>query len=386
MTIARKAFPPLTKATTGIGSLPHQDVEAALDFSFATGIPFLPQLPQRNAWEYMIPQALAELPGLQLDAKGIPQLSEEIWEKNADAFSRKLSLAFENAAQDFDAFKAFEPSASVSSCWQPFVWKLLDRKVQLAKIQIAGPLTSQEILLSKTPTLLAPTLATGLAAILGATSAAALAAALATTLAMTRRLQAEGVQPLLWIDEPGISALSRQNPKHWARLQDLQAMIHTLQKEGVYTGLHCCGQADWAMICELGLDFISFDAHLCAVDFLQARTENGELACARYLSQGGRLALGVIPTNLGLDYNALTPEQILKNLEQSLAPLGKESKNLFHTALSSALLTPACGLAHHPIKDAESILKLLNEFEICATKTLGLRREISNDFNRSAAL
>jgi hypothetical protein len=52
--------------TTGIGSLPHHNIDAALSFSFKTGIPFLPQIPIRNPWEYMIAQALENLPGLQV--------------------------------------------------------------------------------------------------------------------------------------------------------------------------------------------------------------------------------------------------------------------------------------------------------------------------------
>ncbi len=60
MTTAR--FP-----TTGIGSLPHHNIDAALAFSFQATIPFLPQIPIRNPWEYMIAQALEGVPGLEVE-------------------------------------------------------------------------------------------------------------------------------------------------------------------------------------------------------------------------------------------------------------------------------------------------------------------------------
>ena len=72
--------------TTGIGSLPHHNADAALEHSFRMGIPFLPQIPIRNPWEFMIAQTLEGLPGLQADADGSVTLNTDIWLSRASAF------------------------------------------------------------------------------------------------------------------------------------------------------------------------------------------------------------------------------------------------------------------------------------------------------------
>src|SRR5690242_12697554 len=78
MTIARR--------TTGIGSLPHHNVDAALEHSFRMGVPFLPQIPIRNPWEFMIAQALEGLPGLQVEKDGSVSLDAAVWAGRARAF------------------------------------------------------------------------------------------------------------------------------------------------------------------------------------------------------------------------------------------------------------------------------------------------------------
>ena len=70
MTIGNEQLP----QTTAIGSLPHHNADAALEYSFRHGIPFLPQMPVRNPWEYMIPQALEGLPGLEVSREGASYL------------------------------------------------------------------------------------------------------------------------------------------------------------------------------------------------------------------------------------------------------------------------------------------------------------------------
>src|ERR1041385_4562090 len=98
--------------TTCIGSLPHHNMDVALDFSFRVGIPFLPQIPLRNSWEYMLPQALEGLPGLLADADGTVQLNAEIWQSRRKEFDSQLQLAFSRSGSrpsDAIELEPFEP-------------------------------------------------------------------------------------------------------------------------------------------------------------------------------------------------------------------------------------------------------------------------------------
>ena len=55
---------------TGIGSLPHHNVDAALDliFQYIPNIPFWPQLPKRDIREGMVAQFSENLPFLKIES------------------------------------------------------------------------------------------------------------------------------------------------------------------------------------------------------------------------------------------------------------------------------------------------------------------------------
>src|SRR5690242_246857 len=106
MSTVRRALdllPP--RATTGIGSLPHTQLELALQLALQVDIPYLPQLPTGNPAEFMIPQALEGLPGLASDAEGLCVVDLSTWRAERGAFDEKLQRAFSSGD-----FTAFEPS------------------------------------------------------------------------------------------------------------------------------------------------------------------------------------------------------------------------------------------------------------------------------------
>src|SRR5436190_470200 len=86
---------PRRSATTGIGSLPHHNVDAAIEFSFQMGIPFLPQIPISNPREFMIAQALDGLPGLTIEKDGSAVLDVTRWASQSKKFDDKLRDAFD---------------------------------------------------------------------------------------------------------------------------------------------------------------------------------------------------------------------------------------------------------------------------------------------------
>ncbi len=285
----------------------------------------------------MIAQALEGMPGLEISRDGSTALNQEVWLGRSRAFNQRLLHAFDTA-NDPEAFSSFEPSNAASSCWHPFLWELAERKIKLAKIQIAGPITSQWVLRTKdgSHTEKIPEI-----------SAQIYRLVLARALAMSRRLFSDGIQPILFLDEPGLFALTPGNPKHLVSLQELKLMIQALKKEGVIMGIHCCSHTHWASIFSLGLDILSIDT----AQSLKAITQEPALLDS-FLLSGGRLSLGVVPTTReGMsEWNA-------KNLYHSVRSLIEPRR------LQESILTPACGLALHDAKDAETILETLLEFQ-----------------------
>lgn len=355
MTTAPKGSPEKKLLTTAIGSLPHHNIDSALQFSFQLGIPFLPQIPIRNSWEYMIPQALEGIPGLQVEPEGSVLLDLDVWNGRSKAFNEKLLSAFSSTTKP-DAFEAFEPSSATSSSWQPFLWELEEQNSTLAKIQLAGPLTSQWALRLSDHSLVDthPEIGTQI-----------FRTVLARTLAMSRRIKHEGIQPFLYLDEPALYALDPKNPKHLLALQELKIMIQALRHEGVWVGLHCCSNTDWSRVLALGIDILSLDVGLSLKSLLQYKD-----ALSMFILGGGRLSLGIIPTSKPTDFSSLDGKalfsELIETLEAELARDLKESKDnqqLLFTILSQAIYTPACGLALLSVSDAESVLAALLEIE-----------------------
>lgn len=341
-TIAKKAW------TTGIGSLPHHNVDAALEYSFKMTLPFLPQIPIRNPWEFMIPQALEGLPGLQVEEDGMVTLHVNIWESQSHILDQRLKDAFSNRI----SFESFEPSAATSSCWQPFLWELQERGYQTAKIQTAGPLTCQWALKLKNGSSpdQYPELCTQIFQLI-----------LARSLAMTKRMLSCGIQPVLYLDEPGLYALSLHQPKHVLALQELKLMIQTLRKEGALVGLHCCSNAEWDVVFDLGLDILSIDTALSLDHALVPKNGEGML---RFVKQGGILSLGVIPTGRSSILHSLNPNKIKSQLQETFDHSWENQTQLIQKILAHAIYTPACGLALQSTTDVELILeKLMGVYE-----------------------
>ena len=67
-------------AITGIGSLPHTQMELALQMALAVDVPYLPQLPSQNPSELMVPAALEGLPGLEAGEDGACTVELGAWE------------------------------------------------------------------------------------------------------------------------------------------------------------------------------------------------------------------------------------------------------------------------------------------------------------------
>ncbi|WP_375771829.1 hypothetical protein NR798_13350 [Archangium gephyra] len=325
-----------TCATTGIGSLPHTQLEMGLQAALALDIPFLPQLPVGRPSEFMIPQALEGLPGLRWDDEGMCTVELGAWEAGRADFLARLEAALSSGG-----LEAFEPSLDNCRAWRPFLWEVENRKLAFAKAQLAGPFTVRSVARTSEghATLDVPGL-----------DEAIFRLVLARSLAMVKALRRAGTTPLFFLDEPGLFAFERSNPRHLLAMQELRLLVVALQREGALVGVHCCGNTDWASLLDAGLDMLSLDVRLSLDAVLE---ESG--AFSRFLDSGATLSLGIIPTDLASTYAV---EELVDAVEVSLKaalPPG----HAFERVGSQVLLTPACGLAMRTVVDAERVLEQL---------------------------
>jgi hypothetical protein len=229
------------------------------------------------------------------------------------------------------------------------LWELQERESPVAKIQIAGPLTCQWALQLKNGQSLDryPEL-----------SSQVFRVVLARALAMVYRMQSAGVEPILFLDEPGLYALSPQNPKHMIAVQELRLMIQTLRKEGATVGLHCCSNTDWETVFNLGLDTLSLDTSISLKHALAAQAGQ---SMETFILGGGRLSLGIIPTTRSAALRSIETKEIVEQTRELFQHAWGSKPTLIQKTLQEALYTPACGLALQTISDAEMILEKLVE-------------------------
>jgi len=333
-------------ATTGIGSLPHTQQELALQMALQVDIPYLPQLPIGHPGEFMIASALDGLPGLSFDAEGMVTVDLAVWEAGRASLGAALDAALSSGG-----LEAFEPSALALRAWKPFLWEVENRKLALAKAQIAGPATVRWVATASDgrPISQVPALDQQIFRLL-----------LARTLAMVKALRRANTTPLLFLDEPGLYALDRKDPRHLIALQEIKVMAMALRKEGALVGLHCCSNTEWDLVLDLGLDLLSLDVRLS----LDAVLDHEE-AFHRFVRSGAILSLGIIPTDLSSTYELRTLVESVEASFRATLPPGP----LLADALSQVVLTPACGLAMRSVMDAERIFEELKEAQRTLRKT-----------------
>jgi hypothetical protein len=316
---------------TQVGSLPHGHVDSALEYSFRHDLPFLPQLPQLSRNELMLSQALQNMPGLYVDEDREARIELKTWMKGKSAYEEVM-----NKALDENEFHYFLPKREFYQAWPGFLFELEERGVKQAKIQLAGPFTTQLIVkladgegLKDYPEI----------------NQQILKSITLQSFAMVDALKERGVTPYLFIDEPGLFAMNEAGVSGINLLQELKLLIIGLRKRGAKVGLHVCAQTDWNIILNLGMDFLSFDVE-CSWKFILEAQES----LLAFVKNGGQLCPGIFATHR----EGVT---LAKNFIPFLESFGQ-----FHAKERPLLLSPACGLASKSIKTTEDVYNDLLKF------------------------
>jgi hypothetical protein len=289
---------------TGVGSLPHTDPGAAAEFVLTTtDVPYLPQLPNRHPQEAMLVQWGDGIAGL-------------------GAMGRGLGMAHSG-----DRSEAFVGAAAVVDRWSG---------IRL-KTQATGPVT------------LTAALRAGGASQPGLLQLVCdeLTDRIAIHVAWIRsRMTLDELVVVL--DEPALAAFGGAGGP--VPYEALQALERTLRAIDASTGIHCCGDTDWAALASLRPGWLSWNLGELGAGFSAA----GE-ALAKALAAGTRIMWGMVPAATA----PLPGENVL---------LGRYGTAVAHLVVGGAPLeqlttkawyTPACGLAGLSVADAEAVTALL---------------------------
>jgi len=340
---------------TGIGSFPFTDVDKAISliFNSCPEIPFWPQLPKRAPYENMYIPFLEGVPCLVIDetegtafidtgnTEGIETFYENVQNGNLEAFriSEKVAPGF---------YRFLERLDEVAS------------GVKFIKTQITGPFSMGLGLKDEN----------GKPVIYNYGYFDIIKKALhmkAQWMIATIKAQFPDKGIIIFFDEPymvsfGSAYVSISKEEAIALFNDVLGGIPAIR------GIHCCGNTDWPVLLNADVDIINYDAY----NYLET-IFYFEQDLKRFISRGGRIAPGLVPTGsedirevLG-DRSDLSDAQITGTTPADLQHLKERFHELMKTKISpeglkDLIVTPSCGLGSVTQEEASYAMALLKTF------------------------
>jgi hypothetical protein len=164
-----------------------------------------------------------------------------------------------------------------------------------------------------------------------------------------------GCEQICFIDEPILSGFGSSTYVSVQRsdvVKYLNSVIESIHKENSLAGVHCCGNTEWTILIDAGVDVISFDAY----DYADTVAYyHGQVKI--FLENGGVLAWGIVPTSEKITEE--TAESLVKKLDANINNLAGKgiNKNLIW---EKCLITPSCGTGSLPVDLSEKIFAQLS--------------------------
>lgn len=175
------------------------------------------------------------------------------------------------------------------------------------------------------------------------------------TIAMKARWQLRRFRPMCenricFIDEPILSAFGSStyvSVKRQDVVAQLREVVEAIHSEGALAGIHCCGNTEWTIPLDAGVDLINFDAFEYG-DSIGLYPEQMQ----RFLEGGGVLAWGIVPTSARVE--TLSVDSLVEMFEGLVDRL--VAKGITRELLiSNAILTASCGVGSVPMDRSEMI-------------------------------
>jgi hypothetical protein len=175
------------------------------------------------------------------------------------------------------------------------------------------------------------------------------------TLAMICRWQVRMFKPfaeqvICFIDEPILSAFGSSTYVSVRRddvIHLLRDMVYAVHADGGVAGMHCCGNTEWSIPIDAGVDIISFDAFQYGETIAMYAA-----AVNNFLAKGGALAWGIVPTSTLIREQTVEGLALrLEDVMDHLASKGVEKRLI----ADQTLITPSCGTGSLTPEEAELV-------------------------------
>lgn len=331
---------------TAIGSLPHAKAEDAVQIVLANipDAPIWPQLPANGMNEQMEVQYSEGLPDVVIDRE-----KQRMYIDTTDESFAALGAFMEKVAmEDVDAF-AISPEFSKGIYAMEAALQAAGAKRPFVKVQTTGPVSFGLTIVDENKRAIYYN--------------DIYKDAMTKGLAMKCQWQIRKFKPyadniICFIDEPILSAFGSSTYVSVSRddvVASLKEVIEAVHAEGALAGIHCCGNTEWSILIDAGVDIVNFDAF----DFGDTIALYPD-AVKKHLEAGKYLAWGVVPTN-SEKIQAQTVESLIAKFDAGVDNLAKAAGISRELIINQAFITPSCGTGSLPVADAEKVFKLLGE-------------------------
>jgi len=337
--------------TTGIGSMPFSDVDHAIEVSLRRlGAPIWPQLPKFGLHEQMEIQYSEGMPCCIIDE----EKGRMFFDTSSD-YSEPFAAFYETymAAMDPDSGSGDCSAMAITSAFSKGLHatekKLqnLGRKLPFVKVQTTGPCSFSLTIVDENKRAIYYN--------------EEFRDMIIKALAMKCRWQIQTFQPyadqvICFIDGPILSAFgssSYVSVKRSDVVDHLGEVIAGVHADNALGGIHCCGNTEWSILIDAGVDIVNFDA------FAYGETIAMYPAAVKaHLARGGCLAWGVVPTSTAI--REQTVDSLVNQLEKVMTHLAGQGIDKGMIA-EQAIITPSCGTGSMEPEDAEKVFEMTEQ-------------------------
>jgi hypothetical protein len=155
---------------------------------------------------------------------------------------------------------------------------------------------------------------------------------------------------ICFIDEPILSAFGSSTYIS-VRREDVVALIaevvDAIHEDGALAGVHCCGNTDWSILIDAGVDMVNFDAF----GFGETIALYPD-AVRGFVEKGGLLAWGIVPTSIAIRDESVA--SLSARFDGLVDNLSKKSGLARDAVMEASVLTPSCGTGSMEAADASA--------------------------------
>ncbi len=335
---------------TAIGSMPYADAARAIEVVFGSipDAPIWPQLSKRGLREQMEIQYSEGLPRIVIDEE-----KARMYVDTTGDYSEELAAFYEGymAADETGDCSSVAITPAFSEGIPALERKLQSdgRKLPFVKCQTTGPISFALTIVDENKRAIYYN--------------EEFVDPIVKGMAMKCRWQIQKFKSfadnvICFVDEPILSAFGSSTYVSVQRedvVSKLNEVIEAIHAEGAIAGVHCCGNTDWSLLVDAGVDIVNFDAF----EFGETVALYPEHMKTHLVERKNALAWGIVPTSTAIRDEAV--DSLVQRFEKGVDHLAERAGIERQVLVEQAFITPSCGTGSMDVADAESVFDLLGK-------------------------